>query len=410
MEIGTALTADARTQHTRFPRGFELFVMAFCPLLNSVAGIVIDLYAPSMPAIGREFGASVAAMQNTIVIATFGYAVGQLFFGVLSDWKGRRLSIVVGLVLFCIGSILGMTAHSLSILLLARAIQGFSVGSCQVVARAVLVDSVLGKQFQVGVVYLSLAFAIGLIAGPYLGGTIQQAYGWRADFLFYAAYAGILLLISAIGLRETLPAEARSAPANVFTVYRMILHNRAFLVSTLQLGICFVGFTLWNQIGPDIVERILAHGPQYFGTTALAVGVAYLLGTLANRLLISITSDRQRMWGSNVVFSLGALTISLSGGHINLILIVSGVMLCAFSQGVVFPNVLSRSLSFFPDRAGVAGSLLGFGMLIVGSCGLAIARLISIHSGITVAMLYGALCVAAVLALFANQHNRKVAY
>ena len=54
--------------------------MIFCPLLNSVAGIVIDLYAPSMPAIGRELNASTAAMQNTIVIATFGYALGQLFF------------------------------------------------------------------------------------------------------------------------------------------------------------------------------------------------------------------------------------------------------------------------------------------------------------------------------------------
>jgi predicted MFS family arabinose efflux permease len=384
--------------------------MIFCPLLNSVAGIVIDLYAPSMPAIGREFHSSAAAMQNTIVIATFAYAIGQLFFGVLSDWKGRRLSIILGLSLFCLGSLFAMQVHSLEALLLARALQGFSVGSCQVVARAVLVDSVSGKRFEVAVIYLSLAFAIGLIAGPYIGGTIQQTYGWRANFVFYAAYACLLLLMSGIGLRETLPAESRSTPAHVFRIYKMILRNSAFSFSTLQLGLCFVGFTLWNQVGPDIVERLLAHSPRYFGATALSVGAAYLLGTVSNRLLVSVTTDRQRLWGSNIAFALGALTISLSGAHIDLLFIVSGVMLCAFSQGVVFPNILSRGLSFFPDRAGIAASLLGFGMLIVGSGGLALARLIEIHSGVTVAALYGLLCAAAILSLVLNPQDRKLAY
>ncbi len=69
MEHGSALT-NARTQPLKYSPSFELFVMIFCPLLNSVAGIVIDLYAPSMPAIGRELNASAAAMQNTIVIAS----------------------------------------------------------------------------------------------------------------------------------------------------------------------------------------------------------------------------------------------------------------------------------------------------------------------------------------------------
>ncbi|MGO9607047.1 MAG: MFS transporter [Candidatus Binataceae bacterium] len=407
MEHGNALTTNATTQLPRYSRGVVLFVMIFCPLLNSVAGIVIDLYAPSMPAIGREFDVSPAAMQYTVVITTFGYAIGQLLFGVLSDWKGRRLTIILGLFLFCLGSIFAMQAHSLEALLLARALQGFSVGSCQVVARAVVVDSLSGRRFEVAVIYLSVAFAIGLIAGPYVGGAIQQTYGWRANFAFYAAYGGLLLLASAMGLRETLPTEARSTPAQLSRIYKVILQNSAFLFSTLQLGLCFIGFTLWNQIGPDTVERLLAHSPRYFGATALTVGVGYLFGTVTNRLLVSVTSDRQRLWGSNIVFALGALTISLSGAHINLLLIIPGVMLCAFSQGVVFPNVLSRALSCFPDRAGIAASLLGFGMLIVGSGGLALVSLIEIHSGMTVAALYGSLCAAAILSLLLSPRDRK---
>lgn len=410
MEQRSALTTNVPIQPPQSSRGFELFLIFFCPLLNSVAGIVIDLYAPSMPAIGREFNAGAAAMQNTIVITTFGYAIGQLLFGVLSDWKGRRLSIIFGLSLFCLGSVFAMQAHSLEALLLARAIQGFAVGSCQVVSRAVLVDTVSGRRFEVGVIYLSVAFAIGLIAGPYVGGAIQQTFGWRANFAFYAAYAGLLLVASGIALRETLPPDARSTPVQLSRIYKVILRNRAFSFSTLQLGLCFIGFTLWNQIGPDIVERLLAHSPRYFGSTALAVGVAYLLGTVTNRVLVSVTTDRQRLWGSNAAFALGAFIISLSGAQIKLLWIVPGVMLCAFSQGVVFPNILSRALSFFPDRAGIAASLQGFGMLIVGSGGLALASLIKIHSGMTVAALYGSLCAAAILSLSLNPRDRKSAH
>src|ERR1700761_1116163 len=166
---------------SRFSPSFQLFVTIFCPLLNSIAGIVIDLYAPSMPAIGHEFGVGAAAMQKTIVITTFGYAIGQLAFGLLSDWKGRRLSILAGLTLFCLASLVAMQAHSLEVLLWARALQGLAVGSCQVVSRAVLVDSLGGKRFQVAVIYLSVAFALGLIAGPYVGGEIEQFFGWRAN-------------------------------------------------------------------------------------------------------------------------------------------------------------------------------------------------------------------------------------
>ena len=301
-----------------------------------------------------------------------------------------------------------MQVHSLGDLLLARALQGFAVGSCQVVARAVLVDSLCGRRFEVSVIYLSVAFAVGLIAGPYVGGTIQQAFGWRANFALYAGYAFLLLLASGVGLLETLPPKARSATVEVFKIYKTILRNSAFIVNMLQLGLCFIGFTLWNQIGPDITERRLAHTARYFGATTLVVGVAYLFGTVTNRLLVSATSQKQRLWASSLTFVLGALTISLSGAHMNLLFVVSGVMICAFSQGVVFPNVLSRGLSFFPTRAGIAGSLLGFGMLIVGSGGLALARLVEIHSGVTVAVLYGSVSFVATLLLAWNPRDRSL--
>jgi len=60
-----------------------------------------------------------------------------------------------------------------------------------------------------------VAFALGLIAGRYVGGKIEQTFGWRANFAFYALYADAILLASFIGLRETLSLHALSTASDV---------------------------------------------------------------------------------------------------------------------------------------------------------------------------------------------------
>ena len=369
-------------------------------MLNSLAGIVVDLYAPSLPAIGREFHLSSAVVQDTIVFSIIGYAVGQLFFGLLSDWKGRRASILLGLTLFLLASLCAVSSHTLSMLLFARAVQGFAAGSAQVVSRAVLIDSLKRHRLEHAFVHLSVAFAIGLIAGPYVGGAIQQRLGWRWNFALYCIYSLILLLVATIGLRESLPKAFRRTPHQNLTTFEEIARQPAFVIYAFQLGCCFIGFTLWNQIGPGIVQRELHHDPIYFGLTALAAGCAYLCGSLANRILLQRTTAAQRMKSSLAFFLVGVLVISRSGNLLQLAWIVPGVTFCTFAQGLTFPNVLSKALTLFPERAGFAASLQGFGMLVMGSAGLAFAAHLPQEKGIAVASLYGGLLVLTVSALF----------
>ncbi len=75
------------------------FIMFLAALLNSIAGIMIDLYAPCLTTIAKEFKVSVLRVESTITISIIGYAVGQLFFGILCDWKGRKASIILGLLI-----------------------------------------------------------------------------------------------------------------------------------------------------------------------------------------------------------------------------------------------------------------------------------------------------------------------
>ena len=75
-------------------------------LLSAVGPFAIDMYLPAMPAIGADLGASVPAMQGTIISYFIAFGLAQLIYGPWADQAGRKLPLYVGLTIFLIGSVL----------------------------------------------------------------------------------------------------------------------------------------------------------------------------------------------------------------------------------------------------------------------------------------------------------------
>ncbi|MGI4837499.1 MAG: multidrug effflux MFS transporter [Janthinobacterium lividum] len=385
---------------------YENFIVFLAPLINSVGGIAIDLYAPSIPSIGRELAASPALMQNTITLTLICYAIGQLFFGILADARGRRPAVLLGLTLFLAGSVMAAMSGSIALLLVARALQGFAIGACQVVARAVLVDTVKGPRFAVAIIYLSLAFGLGPVLAPYVGGAIEVHLGWRYNFVLYAVYGLVVLAFVLAGLKESLAPAQRRSPLQTLAGYGAILGDARFRSSVTLLGASFSAFLLWNVIGPYIVQDRLGHSAQYFGTTALGVGACYLTSTLLNRFLIRVVTSDTLMWAGTLMFVAGAGVIASSGDELNLPRVLAGIMLIAFAQGFIFSNAMARSMSLFPDRAGVAASLQGCLMLAFGSAASALASVLPLHTNLAIGGVFGVLFLVSLTGMVSLRRTR----
>ena len=78
------------------PRNSRLLIVLL-GALTAVGPFTTDTYLPSMPAIRDYFAVDMAAVQLTLSLAFFGGAVGQLFYGPLSDRFGRRPLMIGGL-------------------------------------------------------------------------------------------------------------------------------------------------------------------------------------------------------------------------------------------------------------------------------------------------------------------------
>ena len=108
--------------------------------LTAVGPLAIDMYLPALPTIAGEFGVEVASVQVSLAAYFAGIAIGQAFYGPLSDAVGRKPAIYFGLIVFIVSSIGCAWAESVRALVAFRFLQ--ALGGCApvVIPRAVVRD------------------------------------------------------------------------------------------------------------------------------------------------------------------------------------------------------------------------------------------------------------------------------
>ncbi|MDI3440440.1 MFS transporter [Erwinia sp. V90_4] len=387
-------------------RNSSTFISLYAPFLNFGAGIVVDLYAPSLPIIAKQFMVTETVVQYTIVSSIIGYSIGQLFFGILSDWKGRKLSLIVGMVIFTLSSMLSFYSTSIEQLILLRCVQGFSTGVCQVIGRAIISDELSDEKFNKSVVSLSISFALGLIAGPYIGATIQNHLGWRYSFLLYSAY-GLIALFLSIFLKESINIKDRLPPSKALYNIATILKNNKSQTSIIQLGCCFFGFTFWSQTGAIYLLNNYHGNIQLFAKTTLATGLSYLIGSILNRTILSKMSLEKKINTGIILYLIGSVTLVLSVYCKGLLIVLIGLNIINLSQGISFPNVLARAIKAFKNMAGISASLQGCGMLLIGFMGLWVSSQFNYLNGLELSIPYFAFFGLMTLLQIRNSASKK---
>ena len=68
----------------------KVFLLTLLGMLSAFGPFVTDMYLPSLPAMADYFSASLPMVQMGLTTSMIGLALGQIFFGPLSDKYGRR--------------------------------------------------------------------------------------------------------------------------------------------------------------------------------------------------------------------------------------------------------------------------------------------------------------------------------
>lgn len=109
-------------------------------------------------------------------------AVTVLIYGKLSDLFGRKPILIIGIIIFLIGSILCGFAQSMKMLIIFRLIQGFGAGAVMPIATTIVGDIYTKEERAKIQGYLSSVWGISAIMGPAVGGILVEYVSWHYVF------------------------------------------------------------------------------------------------------------------------------------------------------------------------------------------------------------------------------------
>jgi DHA1 family bicyclomycin/chloramphenicol resistance-like MFS transporter len=362
--------------------GFVEFV-ALMAMTTALTAMSIDAVLPALPAIGLDLGVQ-RANDNQLVISLLflGMAVGQMFYGPVSDSIGRKPTMYIGFGLFAIGCLLSMLTTSFQIMLLGRTLQGLGTAASRIVVMALVRDQYEGRAMARVMSFVMAVFILIPVVAPAFGQAVLLVAHWRVIFGVY------LLLVLVIGTwfvwrqPETLPPNRR-IPFSLFRIGRAIrevITHRAAFGYTIAAGLASGAFIGYLNSAQQVFQEQYGLGrlfPLYFALLALSLGSASIMNarlvlrfgmrTLSFRALLSIVTL------SVILLGLAAIT----AGQPPLWLLTLYFLLTFFGVGMLFGNL--NALAMEP-----LGHIAGVGAAVVGS----LSTLISLFLGTLIGQSY----------------------
>lgn len=91
----------------------KIFLLVLLGMLSAFGPFVTDMYLPSLPTMGDYFNTTSSMVQLGLTTSMVGLAVGQVFFGPLSDRYGRRMPLLVAMWLFLVSTVCCLFAQDI---------------------------------------------------------------------------------------------------------------------------------------------------------------------------------------------------------------------------------------------------------------------------------------------------------
>ncbi|MGX1739128.1 MDR family MFS transporter [Corynebacterium flavescens] len=174
--VDTAITPAPAAGQSRADNLGVIFSALILTMLMSSLGQMI--FSTALPTIVGELG-GVDHMSWVISAFLVTMTIAMPISGKLGDMLGRKWLYIGGIVVFIIGSTIGGFAHTMTLLIIGRAIQGFGAGFMMISSQAIVAEVTSSRERGKFMGIMGGVFGLSSVLGPVLGGWFTDGPGWR---------------------------------------------------------------------------------------------------------------------------------------------------------------------------------------------------------------------------------------
>jgi DHA1 family bicyclomycin/chloramphenicol resistance-like MFS transporter len=373
-EIGAGETGEA------IHAGIGAPVLVTLAMLSAVAPFAIDLYLPALPQMAIALKTSEAGVQLSLTAFLIGAALGQLFFGPLSDRYGRVRPVVLGSLVCALAGAAAALSPNIAFLVAARFVQGAAGSAGMVIGRAIVSDLAEDKNQAARAFNLLLAVVgIAPVVAPWVGSLIVGPLGWRGTLWVVCGFTVLVLVAVLAFLRESHTparrARARAQQASRHAGLRSLV-SRRFLGNTLAFAFPFTAYMGYISASPFIFQVIVGLSVVQYGLLfALIALVLTGVSALAAHLNPRIAPRRQLRFGLLALLAGSAALSAILVFKAPPVWTILPIAVAVSSLGFIMGNATSAAIAAVPQAAGTGSAVLGalqfgFGALVAPLVGL----------------------------------------
>jgi MFS family permease len=327
----------------------------------------------ALPTIGRELGAPVGRLQWIVNGYVLAITATLLLAGRLGDRVGHRRLYASGLLLFTFGSALCGAAPGLGALVGARVVQALGASAMMAIGPAVITTAFPPDRRGSALGAVGTVVAVGLTAGPPLGGLIVSSLSWR--WVFYVNLP--VGLAGALWALRTLPEGGlgRGGPLVDLALFRSRIFSWGLVAGFLSYAAMFTQ----TLLTPFLLARVLGLEPAAVGLVMVAVPVAMSVASPVSGWISDRFGGRWLPVAGMGALAVALVSLSFAEAADALPGIAARLALCGVAMGLFQSPNNAAVMSALPRaRLGSGGGLLATarnaGMAVgIGLAGLVVA-------------------------------------
>ncbi|MDM1395876.1 multidrug effflux MFS transporter [Myroides odoratimimus] len=334
--------------------------------LTALGPLAIDMYLPAFPKIAHDLNTEINRVQISLSTFLGGLAIGQLFWGPVSDKYGSKKPIILCLSIFILSSLAVVFVKNIEVMWLYRFLQAFGSSGGVVIARAIV-----NKRFdkdQTLKIFSILAVIGGIapIIAPILGNIVLKYLDWTHVFTTMALFATLSIGMTVFCLKEDYTNRIPTLNVGgILTNYFKLFKNKLFIRYTIIGSIAYSCLMIYISNSPVLVMEVGGLSSTHFSFVFMANSCGLMLGSFLTSSIL-----RKRLSPKNII-KLGASTQFIAASllwlfiQLDLSIYIQLVPLFFFVMplGLLFPTTTTLALAPYKAESGIASALFGASQL-----------------------------------------------